>query len=562
MKTLIKQGLALQMALLASLTFACGQNTPEPTASVDQTESVAEETTTTEEMDPALDRDGEGGTLTIGMSAGNIPYPNTPPNEGYEGYRFVANNIYDALTAFDLDQGEEVPAVIPGLAERWELADDQVTWTFYLREGVTFHDGTPFNAEAVEFQFNRVSNEDFEYFDPNLYGGYRTYTQEIASYRVIDEYTFEITTVRPFSFFPEDMAHIKFPSPTAVMEYGNEEYINHASGTGPFKVVNYVDGEVLELEANEDYWGGRPKLDTLVLRPFAEPASRLAALLSGDIDWAEVPPPDALSQLYDQDFNVLLHPYPHTIVLAINHNQEPFNDLRVRQALQYAIDRESMCDSLLNGACIPAYQYIYEGHQWYDEEFGDTYARDLDKAKELLAEAGYADGLTIRMAYPTGGSGNMWPGPMMELMQANFKEIGVEMEIVPLEWNNIIGMARAGVDSPEYRDQYDGFFISWAFIAPSQLTRFTTPRIPPNGCCNSMHYSSAETDALHDQAVATFDQEERDQLLSQMMGQAARDSSVIFVVHDLNLRVLNPDVRGFIQPKSWWADFTQVWVRE
>jgi peptide/nickel transport system substrate-binding protein len=561
MKSVLKQGLALQLALIASLSLACAPSSQQPTAPVEQTQSAAEETTATEEMDPAMDRDGQGGTLTIGMSAGNIPYPNTPPNEGYEGYRFVGNNIYDALTAHDLDQADEVPGVVPGLAERWELADDEVTWTFYLREGVTFHDGTPFDAEAVKFAFDRVADQEFEYFDASLYGGYRTYTQEIESYRVVDEYTFEIVTVRPFSFFLEDLAHIFIPSPTAVQTYGNAEYINHAAGTGPFKVVSYVDGEILELEANEDYWGGRPKLDNLVLRPFPEPASRLAALLSGDIDWAEVPPPDALTQLYDQDFNVLLHPYPHTIVLVVNNLQGPFADVRVRQALQYAIDRDSMCESLLNGACIPAYQFLYEGHPWYSQEFGNGYERDLDKAKELLAEAGYEDGLTIRMAYPTGGSGNMWPGPMMEYMQSNFSEIGVDMEILPLEWNNIIGMARSGIDAPENR-QYDGFFISWAQTVPSHLTRFTTNRIAPNGCCNSMHYSSEEADRLHDEAALTFDLAERDDLLAQMMKEAAEDSAVIYVVHDLNLRVLNPDVRGFIQPRSWWADFTQIWIRE
>ena len=561
MKSVLKQGLALQLALIASLSLACAPSSQEPTAPVEQTQSAPEETTATEEMDPAMDRDGQGGTLTIGMSSGNIPYPNTPPNEGYEGYRFVGNNIYDALTGFNLDQGEEIPGLIPGLAERWELSDDQMTWTFYLREGVTFHDDTPFNAQAVEFALNRVTNEDFEYFASNLFGASRTFTQEIESFEVIDDYTIEIKTRRPFSFLPEDLAHIYIPSPTAVQTYGNEEYINHATGTGPFKVTSYIDGEVLELAANEDYWGGRPKLDNLVLRPFPEPASRLAALLSGDIDWAEVPPPDALDQLYDQDYNVLLHPYPHTIVLAVNNEEGPFSDVRVRQAIQYAIDREGMCESLLNGACVPAYQFLYEGHPWYNEEFGNTYERDLDKARELLAEAGYADGLTLRMAYPTGGSGNMWPGPMMEYMQSNFKEIGVEMEIVPLEWNNVIGIGRSGLNAPE-NQQYDGNFVSWAQIQPSSLTRFTTPRIPPNGCCNSMHYSSPEADAFHDQAVLEFDPAKRDELLSQMMGVAAEESAVIYVVHDLNLRVLNPDVRGFVQPRSWWADFKEVWVRE
>ena len=543
MKTFLKQNLSFQIAFLGLLSLAFTQG---PTISVAQSTSSADET---------------GGTLTIGMSAGNLPYPNTPPNEGYEGFRFVGNNIFDALVHFDLDQGDTLPEVIPGLAESWEVSEDNLTWTFKLREGVTFHDGTPFNAEAVEFAFDRVIDQDFEYFDASLYGGSRAYTQEIESYQVVDEYTFEITTVRPYAFLLSDITHLFIPSPTVVQEYGNAEFINNAVGTGPFQMVRYVDGVVMELEANENYWGGAPKLDSLVLRPFPEPSSRLAALQSGDIDWAEVPPPDSLAQLEAENYNIQLKPYPHTIVMPVNTTRAPFDDVRVRQALQYAIDRENMCESLLNGACIPAYQYLYEGHPWYVPEFGNTYERDLDKARQLLAEAGYEDGLSIRMAYPTGGSGNMWPGPMMEFMQSNFREIGVEMEIVPLEWNNLIGIVRSGLATPE-NEQYDGFYVSWGQVAPSQLSRFATDRIAPNGCCNSMNYSNPELDAIYQAASVEFDLEVQNQLLRDMMTIVAEESPLIFVVHDLNLRVLDPKVQGFTQPLHWWAAFNNIWIDE
>lgn len=502
-----------------------------------------------------------GGTLTIGLSAGNIPYPNTRPTEGYEGMRFVGIQLYDALTVFNLEQGDTVPVPGPGLAESWETSEDGLTWTFKLREGVTFHDGTPFNAEAVIFGLDRVIDQEFEYFDPNMYASTRNNTFRIASYEALDEFTVAITTEIPYAFLLWDLTHILFASPTTVQTYGVEDYVNNPVGTGPYKVVEYVDGEVLEMEPNLDYWRDPPLLDRLVLRPFPEPNSRLAALLSGDIDWAEVPPPDSLQQLEAQGLSILLKEYPHTIILAMNLYKEPINDVRVRQALQYAIDRENMCDALLNGVCVPAYQYLYEGHPWHDPEFGDTYARDLDKAKALLAEAGYPDGFDIRIAYPTGGSGNMWPGPMMELIQANFKEIGVNLELVPLEWNNIIAMYRQGFIAPE-NQSFDGLYISLAPMVPTGLANFYSGRIPPEGCCNNTGYTNEMVDELYEAAESEFDVDQQNAYLRQMMSQVAEDSPYLFVVHDLNLRVLSPDVEGFVQPRSWWADLRSVWVSE
>jgi peptide/nickel transport system substrate-binding protein len=317
----------------------------------------------------------------------------------------------------------------------------------------------------------------------------------------------------------------------------------------------------MELEPFADYWGGRPKLDKLVLRPMPDPATRLAALQSGEVQWAEVPPPDSVKQLRDSGYNVLLKQYPHTILLFLNIIDPPFDNPKVRQALQYAVDRDKMCKELLNGLCLPAYQYWYEGHPWYDPELGKSFAYDPAKARKLLSEAGVPTPLKVNIAYPTGGSGNMWPQPMMELLQANFKDVGVEMQISPLEWNNILTIQRASFGVPESR-KYNGMYFSVGSLAPTSVMGFLPSRIPPAGCCNVTTYKSDKFEKFAQSGVEEFDQAKQDALFRQAMGVEGADSPTIFVVHDLNLRVLSPKVRGFVQPQSWFADLKSVWVKK
>ncbi|OLT15473.1 hypothetical protein BJF78_01995 [Pseudonocardia sp. CNS-139] len=248
----------------------------------------------------AAPEDGTGGTLRIAMSAANIPQPVTPPTEGGEGLRFVGMTIYDGLTRFNTEQGEVMPTPQPGLAESWTVSEDKLTWTFTLRHGVTFHDGSPFNADAVIFQFNRMKNPDFEYYDQLNAPKHAEQYRSFKSWEKIDDYTVAITTTAPTAWLDWSLAQIMLPSPAVVQQYGNEDYAAHASGTGPFKMVRYVDGEVMELEANPDYYRGRPKLDRIILYPQAEAASRTASLQAGEVEWAEVPAPDSLPSLEAQ----------------------------------------------------------------------------------------------------------------------------------------------------------------------------------------------------------------------------------------------------------------------
>jgi len=496
----------------------------------------------------------ESKSLVIAMSAANIPSTDTTPTEGFEGYRFVGHQLYDGLVGWDLTQGDEPADIAPGLAESWETSkEDPNIWTFHLRKDVTFHDGSAFNADSVVFAFDRISNPDSEYYNASTAGGVLSYLKYIDSYEKIDDYTFQIKTKEVYSFLPYDLTFILIPSTEAVKEYG-EDYLSHPSGTGPFKFVSMSQGEEIVMEKNESYWGGAPKVDQLILKPMPDASARLAALQSGQVNWAEIPPTESIEQLKSSGFQVLLNDYPHIWPYMLNLKEEPWNDVRVRQAANYAIDREALSTSLLNGVAKPATQVLYEGHPWYNES-ATKYTYNPEKAKALLAEAGYPDGFDTTFVVPTSGSGNMWPLEMNEFVQKNLKEVGINVKIEAIEWQTLITMYRAGFPDDKEVDAYN---VSLAPIAPWTFDRyFATSSFIPNGT-NIMEYSNKELDEIIKKARETFDVAERDKYLNEAGKIVADDAPWIFVVHDQNLRVLAENVKGFVQPQSWFADLKTI----
>lgn len=477
------------------------------------------------------------------MTAGNMPIPDQFVTERGEGRRFVGQNIYDQLVMYDAKQGDAPPPLIPGLATSWERSTDNLTWTFKIRQGVKFHDGSPFNADAVVFAFDRILNKDFQFYsETQRAAGLSNYAQ-VASYAKVDDATFKVTTKKVWAFLPYDVAGINIISPAMVKQHGNNRYVNFASGTGPFNVAKYVDGQVMELVPNTEYWNEKRKLDRLVLLPMPEPASRLAALQAGQADWAdwaELPPPDSVEQLKAAKFNVVLKPYPHIITYMLNTKKKPLDNPKIRQALAYGMDRDGTV-TLINDVGTPATQYFYPGHPWRDPSF-EGYNLDQAKAKQMLQEAGVT-GLTLKIAYQTGGSGNMLPGPMTEKLQQDMKAIGVEVTLVPLEWNSILTLYRAVFGLPE-NASYDGLYFSPNTQTPlAGLPPYLTERIQPTGCCNPMLYSNPAADAIFNQSAREFDVAKQSELLQRFQSMFIRDAPSLPSVHDLNLRVLSPKVR-------------------
>jgi peptide/nickel transport system substrate-binding protein len=500
-----------------------------------------------------------GGELRIAMSAGNIPFPSTPPNEGYEGYRFVGNNIYDGLTRLNLNQSSTLPTPQPALAESWTTSKDLKTWTFKLRQGVTFHDGTPFNADAVIFQYDRLRTKTFQYYDAKSGASAAATFRYFKTWRKVDDRTVEIKTTKPYAWLLWDLAGILYPSPTAVKTYGNNNYNKHATGTGPFRMTKYVDGQEMVLDRNDKYWRVPVKLGRIVLYPQPEPASRLSMLQSGEVDWAEVPSPDSVQQLKKEGYQIELGKYPHGIMPRFNLFRAPFKDnLALRQALNYALDREGT-SALLNNVGYPATEYVYDGNPSYTKKT-QGYSYDVEKAKKLLEQAGYKPGqLTLTMAYPTGGSGNMYPDTMMQKLQADFAAIGVATVLKPMEWNTIISIGLDGLKAK----QWSNIDILWASPASGMMpTGFSTSFFcnRPGGLKNAAGLCDPKIDAALTAASQQPDVASQYKYLQQMMDVALQNAYFLFWMHDLNLRVLSPKVHGYVQPQSWWVDFTQITV--
>jgi peptide/nickel transport system substrate-binding protein len=500
----------------------------------------------------------EPGVLKIAMTAGNIPFPSTPPNQGYEGYRFVGNNIYDALTRLNLDQARTIPTPHPSLATSWTRENNDQLWTFSLRRDVRFHDGTPFDADAVIFQFNRLKDDGFAYYDETSAATAAAAFRYFKSWRKVDRYTVQITTTQPYALLLWDLAGIYFPSPTVIKRVGNQDYNQHAVGTGPFRMTKYVDGEVMELTRNADYWQGPAKLRKIVLYPQPEPASRLAMLQSGEVNWAEVPDPDALSMLKNDGFTITMGKYPHGIMPRFNLFKKPFKDnLKLRQALNYAADRDG-CAALINDTGYPAKQYVYQGHPAYADGVGFHY--DRAKAQQLLAEAGYRPGqLKLTMAYPTGGSGNMYPSVMMQKLRADFAAIGVDLKLMPLEWTTIISIGLERLNSPQWKD----IDILWASPAAGMMpTGYSSTFLSktPAGQPNATGLDDHRIDRFLTTAIQQPTAAGQNRYLQAMMREAVEQAEFLFWMHDLNLRVMSPTVKGYVQVQSWWVDFTAISV--
>src|SRR6201986_5412661 len=254
---------------------------------------------------------GAETVIRIGMTAADIPRTLGQPDQGFEGNRFTGVTMYDGLTMWDLSSADKASVMIPGLATEWSVdAADKKKWTFKLRPGVTFHDGSPFNADAVVWNVEKVLKQDAVQFDPSQVGVTASRMPTLASARKMDDMTVELITKEPDSFLPINLTNLFMASPAkwqklfdaasgadakAKSQAAWTAFAKNASGTGPWKMSGFTPRERLELVKNDGYWDKArvPKVDRMVLLPMPEANARTAALLSGQVDWVEAPAPDA-----------------------------------------------------------------------------------------------------------------------------------------------------------------------------------------------------------------------------------------------------------------------------
>ncbi|WNJ89102.1 ABC transporter substrate-binding protein [Bosea sp. 685] len=505
-------------------------------------------------------------TLRIAMTASDIPTTTGMPNNGFEGMRFLGYPVFESLVLWDLTTTDRLAPLRPGLAERWEQApDDPKTWIFHLRRGVTFHDGTAFDADAVIWNLERYFNKDAPQFEPPAAGIVRARAPITTGYRKLDAMTVAITTASPASYYPYMAALILLSSPASFEKAGRDWAkvgLVGSAGTGPFRIGSVAPRERVELIRNDGYWDAakKAKIEKVVLQPIPEANARLAALRTGQVDWIEVPPADGIPSLKQAGFAIVTGSYPHVWpwFYSIGATNSPFKDVKVRQALNYCIDRAGIVE-LLNGTAEPAVGWLKAN----DPGFGkpvNRYGFDPAKGKALLAEAGYSaqKPLSFKVMISTSGSGQMSPLPMNEFLQANLKEAcGVNVEFVVSEWQVLLNNMRALPDAPALNGSLSLNISSPSSDVSVMARYFAAAGAPPNGF-NFAQWKDDAFEAAFAKLAATTDPKVVAEQTAIAHERLVDNPPWLYIVHDLNPRAMSGKVKGFVSPQSWFVDLTLV----
>ena len=453
----------------------------------------------------------------------------------------ILMNVYDGLVRYK----DGTLEVEPALATGWDISEDGLVYTFALREGVTFHDGSALDAEAVKFNFDRMLNEDHPYHDTGPFP-LAFFFSAVQSTEVVDDLTVRFTLNAPYAPFLSNLAYPTglIVSPAAVAEHG-AEFGRNPSGTGPFSFVEWRSNEAVVIEAYADHWDGAPQLQAAVFRPITDANTRTAEMLAGGIDLMVEVPPLALSEFQGDAYTVHEQAGPHVWFLILNAKEGPFADVRVRQAANYAINKEAIVNEVLEGTAEVAAGPTPPAFAWAYNEALEPYPYDPEKARALIAEAG-AEGAELTFYVTEGGSGMLDPVAMGTAMQADLEAVGFDVKIETYEWNTFLGNVNPGLEGKADMAQ-----MAWMTNDPDTLPflALRTEAWPEQGGFNSGYYSNPEVDALLDAARVSTDQEERARLYKEMQTIVQQDAPWVFVANWKQNAVTSDRVQDFtLQP--------------
>ncbi|MED1792403.1 ABC transporter substrate-binding protein [Brevibacillus nitrificans] len=513
------------MLAFAMLLAGCGgTQTAQKPAEQPKTEAPA----TTPAAEPA--KTSGPKQLIIGRGGDTVGLDPIAQTDG-ESFK-VTENVFDTLVGYE----EESTAVVPSLAEKWEIAPDGLTYTFHLRSGVKFHDGTDFNAEAVKWNFERWmdkshpqhNKEGYEYYN-DMFGGYKgDETHVIKSVEAVDPQTVKFTLNRPLAPFIQNlgMSCFAIASPKAVQDMGPEKFNENPVGTGPFVFKEWKRNDTITLEKNPNYWNaGFPKLDKLVFKVIPENTARLTALTSGEIDMMDgLNPDDAQAVKDNAELQLILRPSMNIGFVGFNVEKKPLDNPKVREALAYAINKPAIIEAFFAGLGQPAVNPMPPsiwGHNGNikDREF------NLDKAKQLLSEAGFPNGFKIKFwAMPVARPYMPDGVKIAEAIQQDLKKIGVEAEIVTMEWATYLEKTKAG--------EQEMFMLGWTGDN-GDPDNFLATLLDKNniGGNNRTRWANEDAHKLLMQAQSATTKEEREKLYLQVQEIIFKDVPMVPLAH-------------------------------
>jgi len=450
----------------------------------------------------------------------------------------VARNLYSTLVRLGYEGDLNI---YPDLATSWDISDDGKVYTFHLRQGVKFHTGQELTANDVKFTFERL-------YDPALASPASFFGQfivgakdklegnatEVPGIRVVDDYTIEFTLSEPYGAFLAELVTpcLGILSQEEVEKWG-ADYLVHPSGTGPFKLQEWVRGEKIVLGANPDYYEGPPALDAVEVIVIEDEATGMLKFENGELDVYDVPSADFERLTTDPKWKdlVLRIPALDSYYFQLNNFSPPLDDVRVRQAIAYAIDRQSILDKILKSGAL-AYTVLPPGMPCYNPDIAH-YDYDPEKAKALLKEAGLEDGFTIRVVQRT-------QSDVVDAIAAQLAEVGITVEMEMVE--------RSAFWDIVYKGQTDAYYLSWwaDFADPHNFFVYIWRSAPETEESKNM-YVNEQVDALIDEAAITTDMDERCELYHQIeqIG-IEQDAQRVWLWHLETMRIVQPWVKNFV----------------
>lgn len=438
---------------------------------------------------------------------------------------------YVVETLVGIDQNGDI---VPRLAERWEVAPDGLTITLELRQGVTFHDGTPFNAEAVKFSLDRV-------LDPEVTVPLRASYDVISEVEVVDEHTVRLHLSRPSPALMSAMSTtaVGIISPASVEAEGNSyTAYQHPVGTGPYVFKEYAPGERVVVEKNPDYWGEKPYYDKVVFQVVPEAATRMSQLLSGQVHMMILPPVSDIPSLQENpNVEVLLAPSNRTIYIALNNHDEVLSDKRVRQALNYAVDVDAIIENVLFGAATKLDAPMAPSLFGYCSV--GAYDYDPDRARQLLAEAG-AEGVTLDFIAPSGRYVQDFQAA--EAIAGYLEDVGINVTLRTMDWPTYV----ENITQPADQNVLDLHLLGWApgyLDAQQQMVQFQAGAHPPAGLATAF-YTNPEVEDLLARAAQEIDIPTRADLYCQASRLIMDDAPWIFLWYQSFPIVYSKDVTG------------------
>jgi len=464
----------------------------------------------------------------------------------------ICANLYEGLVHYR--PGTLEPA--PGLARDWSISDDGRVYRFSLRPGVRFHDGSPFDAEAVRFNFQRLLDPDHPDHDTGPFP-LAFFFEQIERIEVLDALTLRFVLKEPFAPFLSNLAYPTgfMVSPAAVRRWGGD-FGRHPSGTGPFRFVDWQAGRRVQLARFTGYHGDVTATETLIFRPITDPMTRVAELRAGGVDLAFELSPDNIAAFRRRaGFQVLEATGPHLWFLILNTRDGPLADVRVRRALNLAIDKQSLVHNVLRDTAEVASGPIPRGFAWAVNPSAATFPYDPKAARALLTEAGHGDGLVLRFLVPRGGSGMLAPLAMATAIQGDLARVGIDARIASYEWNAYLARVNSGLD-PEA----DMAAMAWMTNDPDTLPYLALrcDASPAHGGFNSGYYCNPAVDALIEQARRATRRDERASLYRRLADLVHQDAPWVIIASWRQNLVAQGRVQGLRLEPSFLLPLARV----